>query len=78
MAEVVCNKECKYRKAVYCGFDFTMLNQFGQCVIWFNRDGSQRYQPDYRRNISKDKKQEAKQIEERSVGETTKTEGLIT
>lgn len=62
MAEVVCNKECKYREAVYCGLDFTMLNQFGQCVIWFNRDGSQRYQPDYRRN----KKQEGKQkIEEK-------------
>lgn len=77
MAEVVCNKECKYREAVYCGLDFTMLNQFGQCVIWFNRDGSQRYQPDYRRNMAKAKKQEEKQIEEEGTEETTKTEGFI-
>lgn len=60
MADVICNKNCKYRKAVYCGLDFTMLNDFGQCVVWFNRDGNLRVKPDYRRDLNKDKNQENK------------------
>ena len=47
MATVVCNKDCKYRKAVFCGRDFTMLNQFGQCDIWFNKNGQMRMVPNY-------------------------------
>jgi hypothetical protein len=48
MSTVVCNKDCKYRKAMFCGQDFVMLNQFGQCVIWYYPNGSMRVTPDYR------------------------------
>ena len=47
MATVVCNKNCQYRKAVFCGKDFVMLNQFGQCDIWFNKNGQMRMVPNY-------------------------------
>ena len=39
MATVVCNKNCQYRKAAFCGKDFVMLNQFGQCSEWFAKNG---------------------------------------
>lgn len=47
MATVVCNKDCRYRKAVFCGRDFTMLNQFGMCDIWFDKNGQMRMVPAY-------------------------------
>ena len=47
MATVVCNKNCQYRRAVFCGKDFVMLNQFGQCDIWFNKNGQMRMVPNY-------------------------------
>lgn len=47
MSTVVCNKDCQYRKAVFCGRDFTMLNQFGMCDIWFDKNGQMRMVPDY-------------------------------
>ena len=47
MSTVVCNKDCKYRKAVFCGRDFTMLNQFGMCDIWFDKNGRMRMVPAY-------------------------------
>lgn len=47
MATVVCNKDCQYRKAVFCGKDFVMLNQFGMCDIWFNKNGQMRMVPNY-------------------------------
>ena len=47
MATVVCNKDCQYRRAVFCGKDFVMLNQFGQCDIWFNKNGQMRMVPNY-------------------------------
>lgn len=48
MATVVCNRQnCKYRKAVFCGRDFTMLNQFGMCDIWFDKNGQMRMAPAY-------------------------------
>lgn len=48
MATVVCNRQnCKYRKAVFCGRDFTMLNQFGMCDIWFDKNGQMRMVPAY-------------------------------
>ena len=47
MATVVCNKNCQYRKAVFCGKDFVMLNSFGQCDIWFNKNGQMRMVPNY-------------------------------
>lgn len=45
---VVCGQACKYKKSVYCGLDFVMLNDFGQCSIWFNKSGERRINPDYR------------------------------
>ena len=39
MATVVCNKDCKYRKATFCGKDFVMLNSLGQCSEWFAKNG---------------------------------------
>ena len=39
MATVVCNKNCQYRKAVFCGKDFVMLNSLGQCSEWFAKNG---------------------------------------
>lgn len=45
---VVCNKPCKYRKATFCGLEYTMLNQFGQCVVWFDKNGGMRLAPEYR------------------------------
>ena len=39
MSTVVCNKDCQYRKAVFCGKDFVMLNSFGQCSEWFAKNG---------------------------------------
>ena len=47
MSTVVCNKDCRYRKAVFCGKDFVMLNQFGMCDIWFNKNGQMRMVPNY-------------------------------
>ena len=47
MATVVCNKDCKYRKAVFCGRDFAILNQFGMCDIWFDKNGQMRMVPAY-------------------------------
>lgn len=39
MSTVVCNKDCQYRKAVFCGKDFVMLNPLGQCSEWFTKNG---------------------------------------
>lgn len=47
MATVVCNKDCQYRKAAFCGKDFVMLNQFGMCDIWFDKNGRIRMVPAY-------------------------------
>lgn len=47
MATVVCNKDCRYRKAVFCGRDFIILNQFGMCDIWFDKNGQMRMVPAY-------------------------------
>ena len=47
MSTVICNKDCKYRKAVFCGRDFAILNQFGMCNIWFDKNGQMRMVPNY-------------------------------
>ena len=39
MSTIVCNKNCQYRKAVFCGKDFVVLNSFGQCSEWFAKNG---------------------------------------
>ena len=49
MATVVCNKNCQYRKAVFCGKDFVMLNQFGQCSEWFAKNGQPKIIFDFNR-----------------------------
>ena len=49
MSTVVCNKNCQYRKAVFCGKDFVMLNQFGQCSEWFAKNGQPKIIFDFNR-----------------------------
>ena len=49
MATVVCNKDCQYRKAAFCGKDFVMLNQFGQCSEWFAKNGQPKIIFDFNR-----------------------------
>ena len=49
MATVVCNKNCQYRKAAFCGKDFVMLNQFGQCSEWFAKNGQPKIIFDFNR-----------------------------
>lgn len=46
---LICNKEdCKYRKSVFCGLDYPMLNEFAQCEVWYNWKGHMRQGPNYR------------------------------
>ena len=49
MSTIVCNKNCQYRKAVFCGKDFVMLNQFGQCSEWFAKNGQPKIIFDFNR-----------------------------
>ena len=49
MATVVCNKDCQYRKAVFCGKDFVMLNPLGQCSEWFAKNGQPKIIFDFNR-----------------------------
>ena len=49
MATVVCNKNCQYRKAVFCGKDFVMLNPLGQCSEWFAKNGQPKITFDFNR-----------------------------
>ena len=72
MATVVCNKDCKYRKAVFCGKDFVMLNQFGMCDIWFDKNGRIRRVPDY------SAESEPQAATEQKLPREEKTEGKIT
>lgn len=47
MATVVCDKNCPYRMATFCRKEFIMLNQFGMCNEWFDRNGQMRVAPFY-------------------------------
>lgn len=49
MATIVCGiPNCKYKNGgVYCGNDFTCLNNYGQCEIWYFKNGQPRPQPYY-------------------------------
>ena len=49
MSTIVCNKDCQYRKAVFCGKDFIMLNAFGQCSEWFAKNGQPKIIFDFNR-----------------------------
>lgn len=42
MAAIVCNKSCPYRREVFCDKDILVVNQFGQCNIWYNKNGMPR------------------------------------
>ena len=72
MSTVVCNKDCRYRKAVFCGRDFTMLNQFGMCDIWFDKNGQMRMVPFY------PTEPEPQAATEQELPHEEKTEGKIT
>ena len=52
MSTIVCNKNCQYRKAVFCGKDFVMLNQFGQCSEWFAKNGQPKIIFDFNRQAT--------------------------
>ena len=52
MSTIVCNKNCQYRKAVFCGKDFVMLNQFGQCSEWFAKNGQPKIIFDFNRQTT--------------------------
>lgn len=46
MANIVCNNaRCPFRTSVYCKKDFVMLNQLGQCEVWFDKNGGMRMAP---------------------------------
>ena len=72
MATVVCNKDCKYRRAVFCGRDFVMLNQFGMCNIWFDKNGQMRMVPNY------PTEPEPQAATEQELPHEEKSEGLAT
>ena len=73
---VICGQECRYRKGVYCGLDFVMLNNFGQCGVWFDKRGGRRINPDYRERWQVDEcktgKTDVKSAEGVLQGEPTK------
>ena len=52
MSTVICNKNCQYRKAVFCGKDFVILNQFGQCSEWFAKNGQPKIIFDFNRQAT--------------------------
>ena len=49
MATVVCMiPNCKYKNGgVYCGNEFTCINSFGQCDVWYFKNGQPRPEPWY-------------------------------
>ena len=75
MATVVCNKNCQYRKAVFCGKDFVMLNQFGQCSEWFAKNGQPKIIFDFNRqstsNPFADATEQKPSQQEKSEGQNT-------
>ena len=87
MSTVVCNKDCKYRKAVFCGRDFTMLNQFGMCDIWFDKNGQMRMVPNYpaepespvatEQELPQQEKSDGKITSEKKDENTEKTEDFL-
>ena len=78
MATVVCNKDCQYRKAAFCGKDFVMLNQFGMCDIWFDKNGRIRMVPAYpaesEPQAATEKKPQDTQLSERKIQTEEKDE----
>ena len=59
---IVCSRPCKYRKAAFCGRTFTGINQFGQCLVWFNRNGNARTVPDYKNDTEEEKEASSKKF----------------
>ena len=79
MATVVCNKDCKYRKAVFCGKDFIMLNQFGQCSEWFAKNGQPKIIFDFNRQSTSNPFADANSMDatEQKPQDTQLSEGKI-
>lgn len=45
---VICgNARCKYRRGLYCGLEFAMMNAAGCCMVWFDKRGNIRREPFY-------------------------------
>ena len=49
MSTIVCNKNCQYRKAAFCGKDFVMLNSFGHSSEGFAKNGQPKIIFDFNR-----------------------------
>lgn len=46
MSSVVCNMgQCPYRSSVFCKRETVMINRFGQCEVWFDKNGGMRPVP---------------------------------
>ena len=80
MATVVCNKNCQYRKAAFCGKDFVMLNQFGQCSEWFAKNGQPKIIFDFNRQPTSNPFADAGSMDatERKPPQQEKSDGEIT
>ena len=80
MATVVCNKNCQYRKAAFCGKDFVMLNQFGQCSEWFAKNGQPKIIFDFNRQPTSNPFAEAGSMDvtEQKPPQQEKSDGKIT
>ena len=79
MSTIVCNKDCQYRKAVFCGKDFVMLNQFGQCSEWFAKNGQPKVIFDFNRQPTSNPSADADSMDptEQKQPDTQLSEGKI-
>ena len=79
MSTIVCNKNCQYRKAVFCGKDFVMRNQFGQCSEWFAKNGQPKIIFDFNRQATSDPFADAGSMDatEQKPPDTQLSEGKI-
>ena len=80
MSTIVCNKNCQYRKAVFCGKDFVMLNQFGQCSEWFAKNGQPKIIFDFNRQTTSNPFADASSMDatEQKSSQQEKSEGQNT
>ena len=80
MSTIVCNKDCQYRKAVFCGKDFVMLNSFGQCSEWFAKNGQPKIIFDFNRQPTSNPFADAGSMDatEQKPSQQEKSDGKIT
>lgn len=80
MSTIVCNKNCQYRKAVFCGKDFVMLNSFGQCSEWFAKNGQPKIIFDFNRQSTSNPFADASSMDatEQKPSDTQLSEGQNT